>query len=65
MAMCQSSPTLRREQPTSNNGTSHTGPILGVVGNDIPSLFTKDVDQSLVDSVGKVGVFLPSATEPS
>jgi hypothetical protein len=50
--------TMQTHRLTSNDSTSHSGTILSVVGNDVSTLFTEDVDQSLVDSLSKVGVFL-------
>jgi hypothetical protein len=50
--------TMQTHRLTSNDSTSHSGTILSVVSNDVSTLFTKDIDQSLVDSLSKVGVFL-------
>jgi hypothetical protein len=47
---------------TSDDGATNTGPVLGVVRDDVLALLAEDVHQSLVDPVGKVGVFLQSAT---
>jgi hypothetical protein len=49
---------------TGNNGRSYSGTILGVMGNDVFALFTKDVDQCSVYTVGKVGVFLQVSQRP-
>lgn len=46
---------------TSNDGTTNTRTILGVMSDNLFALLTKDVNQSLVYSVGKVWVFLMSA----
>jgi hypothetical protein len=50
---------------TGNNGRSYSGTILGMVGDDVFALFTKDVDQCSVYTVGKVGVFLLVSQGPS
>lgn len=42
----------------SDNSTAHTGAVLGVVRDNLPSCLAKDVDECLVDAVGEVGVFL-------
>jgi hypothetical protein len=43
---------------TGNNGGSYSRTILCVVGNDVFTLFTKDVNQSSVHTLSELGVFL-------